>query len=181
MIKSTNYGHETYSVDGENWFYSDDDSPISDIRPCPKCRELPTAEGYDACIGYIPGASSVCCGHGVTEPILVMKHELENIKDGGYIIHDDGSRVDIRPHSEREHLAVLGKTVYEFLFYNSPLDGEDESDRIHILITHHDGEKSGLLLNFEDVIIFMRGLSVCMQKALENNVPFTPSNNACSG
>ena len=30
-----------------------------------KFRIYPTKEGYDACLGYIEGAMSACCGHGV--------------------------------------------------------------------------------------------------------------------
>ena len=44
-------------------------------RPCPACGELATSEGYDPCIGYVLGASSVCCGHGVEEPTQVMAVE----------------------------------------------------------------------------------------------------------
>lgn len=29
---------------------------------------MPTKEGYDACLGYIKGAKSACCGHGIEEP-----------------------------------------------------------------------------------------------------------------
>lgn len=34
---------------------------------CPKCKEPPTPEGYDACIGYVEGVTSACCGHGVKQ------------------------------------------------------------------------------------------------------------------
>lgn len=47
-------------------------------RPCPKCDRPPTPEGYDACLGLIPGATSACCGHGVHEPILMMETEMGN-------------------------------------------------------------------------------------------------------
>ncbi len=33
--------------------------------PCKRCGKLPTPEGYDACLGYLPGVASACCGHGV--------------------------------------------------------------------------------------------------------------------
>lgn len=56
------------------WRYEDgvpvDDDPD---RPCPRCGRPPTAEGYDACLGYIPGCVSACCGHNVHEPILMMR------------------------------------------------------------------------------------------------------------
>lgn len=61
-----NHGHEVV-WDGSAWRYadtgelSDPDNP----RPCPRCGRMPTPEGYDACLGHIPGAVSACCGHGV--------------------------------------------------------------------------------------------------------------------
>ena len=60
-------------VDGR-WVYSDDRSPISEEKPCVRCGQVPTQEGYDACLGYIPGATSACCGHGVTDPVLMETH-----------------------------------------------------------------------------------------------------------
>lgn len=56
---------------GKRWVYSDDKSPISVERACVKCGRMPTKEGYDACLGYISGATSACCGHGVGNPILM--------------------------------------------------------------------------------------------------------------
>ena len=57
--------------DNKRWIYSDDKSPISVERPCVRCGELPTKEGYDACLGYIPNMKSACCGHGVESPIMM--------------------------------------------------------------------------------------------------------------
>ncbi len=34
-------------------------------RECPQCHKIPTAMGYDACLGRIMGANDACCGHGV--------------------------------------------------------------------------------------------------------------------
>lgn len=42
-------------------------------RPCPLCHKMPTLEGYDACLGFIPGARSACCGHGVEYGYVVME------------------------------------------------------------------------------------------------------------
>lgn len=38
----------------------------ADDPACVLCGRLPTSEGYDPCVGHVPGAASVCCGHGVT-------------------------------------------------------------------------------------------------------------------
>ena len=54
------------------WCYSDDKMPIGkEVRPCRRCGEMPTPEGYDACLGYIPGATSACCGHGVSQGFIL--------------------------------------------------------------------------------------------------------------
>lgn len=70
MIKSHSRGWEIY-FDGKDWRYSDNGKLAKDSRPCKRCGRMPTKEGYDACLGYIEGAKSVCCGHGVEEPILL--------------------------------------------------------------------------------------------------------------
>ncbi len=93
-----------------------------------------------------------------------------DVKHGG--VTDWG--VEIEPHSEREYLAILGKTVYEFLFYTEKLENHDSSDRIHVMVTSADGSKQGWLMNIEDALIFMRGLSICMYKAVQAGIPPKP-------
>lgn len=70
MIISHLRGHEIY-FDEENsaWRYSDNNQIAKDSRPCKRCGKFPTKEGYDSCLGYVPGATSACCGHGVNKPI----------------------------------------------------------------------------------------------------------------
>jgi len=64
-------GHLVKWVDSE-WVYADTMRPIrEEVRPCKRCGRMPTPEGYDACLGRIPGATSACCGHGV-EPGFVI-------------------------------------------------------------------------------------------------------------
>jgi hypothetical protein len=60
--------------DGKEWFYSDTLELYDDSRPCRRCKRFPTPEGYDVCLGHIPGAKSACCGHGVTKEILLWNH-----------------------------------------------------------------------------------------------------------
>lgn len=67
MIKSYSRGWEIY-YDGKIWRYCDDNSVHDDSRPCKRCGYMPTEEGYDYCLGYIEGAVSACCGHGIEEP-----------------------------------------------------------------------------------------------------------------
>ena len=65
-------GWEIY-FDGANWCYSDNHKISDDSRPCKRCGRMPTKEGYDACLGFIDGANSACCGHGVEDPYVIMQ------------------------------------------------------------------------------------------------------------
>ena len=49
------------------WRYADTGEVFDHERPCTFCHLLPTPEGYDACLGELPGAISACCGHRVEE------------------------------------------------------------------------------------------------------------------
>ena len=40
--------------------------------PCVKCGKLPTKEGYDPCLGTLPGVIDACCGHGVKEAYIIF-------------------------------------------------------------------------------------------------------------
>ena len=69
-------GHQIY-YDHENgiWRYCSDKKPINKERPCTRCKQSPTVEGYDACLGHIEGVQSACCGHGISKPIMVMEKD----------------------------------------------------------------------------------------------------------
>ena len=67
MQKSYDRGWRTY-LDGDIWRYVFTNAPVTERRPCRRCGHWPTVEGHDACLGYIPGVNTACCGHGVEEP-----------------------------------------------------------------------------------------------------------------
>ena len=71
MINSYSRGHKIY-YDGKDWRYVDNNAVVDNMRPCKRCGQIPTKEGYDACLGHIDGVISACCGHGV-EPAYVIK------------------------------------------------------------------------------------------------------------
>jgi len=52
------------------WVY-EDDAPITQERSCKRCGKMPTKEGYDSCLGYIEGAISACCGHGIDKKYII--------------------------------------------------------------------------------------------------------------
>ena len=67
-------GREGQCTDPSAWVYVDTGEPVGDMtRPCARCGRAPTPEGYDACLGHIPGAVAACCGHGVDEPYVMME------------------------------------------------------------------------------------------------------------
>jgi len=43
---------------------------------CGHCGMPVTTEGYDGCVGFLPGVMNACCGHGVIEHAYVqLNHE----------------------------------------------------------------------------------------------------------
>lgn len=69
MIYSYQRGHKIIFKNNK-WVYADTLKSINKERPCKKCNQMPTIEGYDACIGYIEGVKHACCGHGVEEKYI---------------------------------------------------------------------------------------------------------------
>ena len=66
------------------WRYESDGVPIRDVqRPCVRCGRLPTAEGYDACLGHIAGVTSACCGHGVSPAYQIPQARVVSPVTGG--------------------------------------------------------------------------------------------------
>lgn len=72
MITSTERGHKIFMGNDGVWRYSNNKKIVDGKRSCKKCGKLPTKEGHDACMGKVKNATSVCCGHGVEAPYIVM-------------------------------------------------------------------------------------------------------------
>jgi len=72
IIHAHTRGNDIYYINGI-WVYTDGTPMDKEERPCTRCGRMPTKEGYDACLGYIPGATSACCGHGVSDPIMMVE------------------------------------------------------------------------------------------------------------
>ena len=55
------------------WCYADTMTPVSENidRPCGHCGLPNTKEGYDGCLGQLPGVSNACCGHGRVDDAYV--------------------------------------------------------------------------------------------------------------
>lgn len=96
-------------------------------------------------------------------------------RDEIVIDHGGDSLIVIPAHSQRIFLEVWANGAMEVLFYDEPQPGEDPSDRIHWLITGFDGEKRGFLLNVEDAVAVISGLSSAVRRAIYTGVPTRPS------
>jgi hypothetical protein len=76
MINFYSRGHLCY-LDANNVEHYADGTPLpsnpADERPCVQCGQPPTPEGYDACLGHIPGVHSACCGHGVEDGYILWQ------------------------------------------------------------------------------------------------------------
>jgi len=70
MVTGYSRGNPIEYRNGE-WIYLDGVPLSQEERPCTRCGRMPTAEGYDACLGHIEGATSACCGHGLTDKYIV--------------------------------------------------------------------------------------------------------------
>ena len=79
MIKSTERGWDIFfNPKAKTWLYCDTGKPIDGKRFCQRCGRPPAQEGYDACLGYIPGVHSACCGHGKHQGFKIIKYPSVN-------------------------------------------------------------------------------------------------------
>lgn len=76
MITGYSRGNPIFYIN-DIWVYEDGMPLENEERPCVKCGKMPTPEGYDACLGYIEGVSSSCCGHGVEKSYEVKERYSE--------------------------------------------------------------------------------------------------------
>ena len=91
---------------------------------------------------------------------------------GGTIEYPDGRTITLPPHSQRVFGSIWHNGAFiEVLFYEQPQPSQDASDRIHLLITPAKGKRRGWLMNVEDAIAIIRGLSVAITHAIEQGVP----------
>ena len=69
-------GHPMHRQDGV-WIYTDTGQPVSENpdRLCGHCGLPNRGDGYDACLGELPGVMNACCGHGDITQAYVQKAE----------------------------------------------------------------------------------------------------------
>lgn len=72
VAKTYSRGWPISYVNGR-WVFDDTGKKDNETRSCARCGRPPTKEGYDACAGYVNGAQSVCCVHGVEKKVLIKQ------------------------------------------------------------------------------------------------------------
>ena len=93
---------------------------------------------------------------------------MVDAREGGTIEFEDGSRIEVPAHSQRVHGDIWHNGAFvEVLFYQEPQPGEDPSDRIHLMVTDRNGDKDGWLMNAEDAVSIIRGLTAALQAAVD--------------
>lgn len=76
------------------------------------------------------------------------------------------SNLEIPPHSQRVYGELWQNGAFiEVLVYEQPQPGEDDGDRIHLMVTDCDGERRGWLMNVEDAAAIVKGLEIGMARA----------------
>jgi hypothetical protein len=97
-----------------------------------------------------------------------------DIREGLTIRNYRDELIEIPPHSERVYLESWANGYFDFLFYSEPQEGFDPSGRIHFMIKRFNMNPVGLLMNVEDAISIVRGLTICIQEAIAAGVPTKP-------
>lgn len=75
-------GHPIVYEDGE-WRYQDTGEPTLagwKDRSCGLCGEGQMDEGYDPCLGGLPGVRNACCGHGNAEEAYVQFADRSDVR-----------------------------------------------------------------------------------------------------
>lgn len=101
--------------------------------------------------------------------------DYSDIREGITVDFGDDRTLEIPPHSQRVYLEMWGNGFIDVLFYDEPQLGEDPSDRIHLMIHGFDGERRGFIMNVQDAICMVHGLSTAIQRAIEAGVPLKPT------
>jgi len=67
IITKSKFRGNNIIFENNKWIYEDTKLSVAEThseRPCGNCGKPYTKEGYDACLGKLPGVMNACCGHG---------------------------------------------------------------------------------------------------------------------
>lgn len=91
------------------------------------------------------------------------------------ILHKDGSSEVIKAHPNRIRLEVRGKAIYEYYYFPNGVEGEDPSDVIQFRTKPYNSDEwTGWLMNVEDVMQIIAGISLAANYALLDGLPVGP-------
>lgn len=79
ILCKTSLGHTIAVLDDGSEYYYDTMEPFDEefpTRSCIRCGKFPTVEGYDSCLGDLPGVDFACCGHGVEDGYISFKNGI---------------------------------------------------------------------------------------------------------
>jgi len=94
MVTSRFRGHKIENTEN-GWVFCKSRKPVEENVACGNCGAHSTPDGYDSCIGELPGLMNACCGHGQTGEAYVQfwngsivagasaKVIMEELKNGG--------------------------------------------------------------------------------------------------
>lgn len=83
----------------------------------------------------------------------------------------------IPEHSQRVYGELWQNGAFiEILVYEQPQPGEDENDRVHLMITDCDGNRRGWLMNIEDAQAIIKGLGQGIDRARAYGIGDRPLN-----
>ena len=83
-------------------------------------------------------------------------------------------RIDMVPRSLFRAVWKNGAEI-EVLFYDAPLENEDPSDRLHLMLRAEGEAPRGWLMNAEDATDIIHGLAMGIQELIEHDVPMRPA------
>lgn len=89
MDKGFSRGHELYSFNGIDWFYTSTNEPQYEIESCTKCGLKASQDDPDPCLGMLPGVKYACCGHG--------------IPGQDYVVLNNGNRISLEEYKQNNH------------------------------------------------------------------------------
>ena len=109
----------------------------------------------------------------------IIENTINNIREGGKVIFSNGQERIIEPHPCRVHLEIRGMALYDFYCYpEGPRDTDpdaDSSDVIQMILTaFNQDEPTGWLMNVQDALAIIHGLSTAAGLAIEDGIPVAP-------
>jgi hypothetical protein len=82
IVRTKHFGYDAFSIqDGKGHIigdvrFTDNETPVTVPRKCPRCNQYPTSDDHDPCIANLPGVEFACCGHGTDEGYIKFENGI---------------------------------------------------------------------------------------------------------